>query len=203
MTTNSSERPEKIRSFIAVPIPGEVKAELGKFQSRLQKTGADVKWVRPESMHITLRFLGGLTPAEIKLAGEAVLAVAQKFAPFTIEVKGFGTFPERKRPRVIWAGLTQGAEELTGIFQSLEEELLLRDLGEADRPFAGHLTIGRVKTGKKLNNLLEYLTKEGDQNFGIYEAKTICLFQSRLHPSGAVYTMLREGVLAGKTRGVE
>ncbi len=208
MEANSSkagadgDTPEKVRAFIAVEIPEGVKAELGRFEARLKMAGADVKWVRPESMHITLRFMGYLSKEQVRLAEEAVVISAEKFTPFQIEVQGLGTFPENKRPRVIWAGLSRGAKELSEVFQSLEQELILRDLGEADRPFAGHLTLGRVKTGKNLDNLLEYLNKEGSRNFGGFEVKNICLYQSRLHPTGAVYTVLKEGALTGGPGGV-
>lgn len=201
METNNFKDEKPIRSFIAVSIPEQIKSEIGRFQEHLKRTGADVKWVRPESMHITLRFLGNLSPEEIELAGEAVCVVAEKFSPVQVEIKGFGSFPERKRPRVIWAGLTRGEDELKEIFQSLEQELISRGLGEADRGFAGHLTIGRVKTGKKLEYLLEYLNKESERSFGIFEAKTICLFQSQLKPQGAIYTALRQAVLGGRSEG--
>lgn len=201
MSANNSEPEKLIRSFIAVPIPAELKTELGRFQEKLKRIGADVKWVRPESMHLTLRFMGNLTLSEIQLAGEAVFQVAKKFAPFSVELKGFGTFPPGRRPRVLWIGLAQGEKELKEIFQNLEQELISRGLGEADKPFAGHLTLGRIKTSKKLDFILEYFKKEAEKSFGVFEAKTICLFQSQLHPEGAIYTALREEVLAGRSGG--
>ena len=200
--TDRSDPSGKIRSFIAVAIPEAMKEELGRLESRLKRSDADIKWVQPGSIHITLRFLGYLDAEQLKLTKEALAAVAAQFRPFPIEAKGWGTFPENQRPRVIWAGLTRGKEELTAIFSSLEQELISRGLGEADRPFAGHLTIGRVKSGKKLDSLLEYLRKENDKTWGAFEAGSICLFQSQLHPSGAVYTALREEALRGE-RGEE
>jgi len=189
------------RSFIAVAIPEGIKNQLSGLQSKLKRAGAEVKWTRPQGIHITLRFLGYMTGPELEKVKEALAETAKSFAPFEVEVKGSGTFPERKRPRVVWVGLSKGDPELTGLFQKLEQELVKRDLGEADRPFKGHLTLGRVKTGKNLNMLVEYLAREGDQSFGAFEAKSICLVKSQLHPEGAVYTVLKEEFFTREAKG--
>lgn len=189
---------EQIRSFIAISIPEEIKQKLREVQARLKRAEAMVKWTRPEGIHITLRFLGNISIEEVKQAGEAIAQVAQKFSPFAIEAKGFGTFPERARPRVIWVGLTQGVKELKAIFEELEKELLNRGLGKADRALSPHLTLGRIKTGKNLNKLLEYLKAEPEISYGIFEAKSICLYRSQLRPEGAIYTVLREEFFSGQ-----
>jgi len=190
--------PELIRSFIAISIPEEIKQKLSEVQARLKKADAMVKWTRPEGIHITLRFLGNLSVEEIKLAEDALAIVAQRFSRFSIEAKGFGVFPERGRPRVIWVGLTQGVSQLKAIFEELEKELMNKGLGKADRAFSPHLTLGRIKTGKNLNKLLEYLKAEQEVAYGIFQAKTICLFRSQLRPEGAIYTLLREEFFSGK-----
>jgi len=191
-------KPELIRSFIAISIPEEIKQKLAELQARLKKADAMVKWTRAQGIHITLRFLGNVSVEEIKEAGEAISQVARQFSPFLVEANGFGTFPERGRPRVIWVGLNQGVSQLKAIFEELDKELINRGLGKADRAFSPHLTLGRIKTGKNLNKLLEYLKAEPEKAYGIFEAKSICLFRSQLRPEGAIYTLLREEFFSAK-----
>lgn len=193
----SGENEQLTRSFIAMAIPEGIKNQLAGLQSKLKRADADVKWTRPEAIHITLRFLGYLTDDSISKVKDALAQVGREFSPFTVEIKGSGTFPERGRPRVIWAGMSQGEKELQAIFSRLEQELIEKGLGEADKPFKGHLTLGRVKTGKNINKLVEYLDKEGGKSFGAFEVKSVCLFKSQLRPEGAIYTVLKEELLSG------
>jgi len=201
MSRKKKNSSPKIRSFIAISLPEELKESLGEFQARLKKAQADVKWVRPASLHITLRFLGYLTPEEVEKAGKALEKVAQKFSPFTIQLEGYGTFPERGRPRVIWTGITLGKDQLAQISQQLEK--CLDDFGfpPADKPFSPHLTLGRIKTGKNLNNLIEYLNKEGNKIYGKFLAKSIILFKSELRPEGARYSVIKQVGLGNLTEG--
>jgi RNA 2',3'-cyclic 3'-phosphodiesterase len=181
-----------VRSFIAVEIPEAIRNQLAGFQSKLKRSDADIKWVRPASMHLTLRFLGGLNQAELEQAAEAVSRTAKLFKPFIVEVKGFGTFPERGRPRVVWSGISQGGDRLKEIFGKLELELVDRGLGEADKPFSPHLTLGRTRSGKNINMLVEYLSKKTPKSFGSFEVRDICLFRSQLRREGAIYTVLKK-----------
>jgi len=191
----------KIRSFIAINLPEELKESLGEFQARLKKAQADVKWVRPASLHITLRFLGYLSPEEVEKASKALEKVAQIFSPFTIQLEDYGTFPERGRPRVIWVGISQGKDQLAQISQQLEKELKKFNFPPADKPFAPHLTLGRIKTGKNLNKLIEYLDKEGKRIYGKFPAKSIILYKSELRPEGARYSVIKQVGLGAQTEG--
>jgi len=197
----NKQKQAKIRSFIAIDLPEDLKEELKKFQSRLKKSKADVKWVRPESMHITLRFLGYLTPEEIEKAKTAINTVAKRFAPFQIQVRGWGTFPEKGRPRVIWTGLEQGAEILEQIFNQLEKELVKLGFDKADKKFVPHLTLGRIKTSKNLKDLIEYLNKEGTKTYGNFWAEKIILFKSDLKPEGAIYSIIKDEPFSAQKEG--
>lgn len=199
MTDNNKE--SLTRSFIAVAIPEGIKNQLSGLQSKLKRAGADVKWTRPNSIHITLRFLGYMTDEGLAKTNEAMAEAVKHFSPFEVEVEGSGTFPEHGRPRVVWVGLKKGEPELMDIFKKLEQELISRGLGEADKPFKGHLTLGRVRTGKNIEKLVEYLEKEGGKSFGAFTAGSICLFRSQLHPEGAIYTVLKEHFFAGEAGG--
>jgi len=192
-----NEQESLTRAFVAVAIPEGIKNQLAGIQSRLKRAAAEVKWTRPEGIHLTLRFLGYLSDDAIAKVRDAMAVVGREFSAFTVEIKGSGTFPERGRPRVIWAGISQGEKELQAVFARLEQELIARGLGEADKPFRGHLTLGRVKTGKNVDKLVEYLQRETGKSFGAFEVRGICLFRSQLHPEGAVYTVLQEQLFQG------
>ena len=194
MSDESTEnnQPGLTRAFIAIAIPDGIKNQLAGLQSKLKRADADVKWTRPHGIHITLRFMGWLNNDDLEKTKLAITNVAREFSPFDVEVKGSGTFPERGRPRVVWTGISHGEKELQAVAARLDQELIKNDLGPADRPFRGHLTLGRVKTGKNINKLVEYLEKEGTISFGAFSANSICLFKSDLRPDGAIYTVLRE-----------
>jgi RNA 2',3'-cyclic 3'-phosphodiesterase len=184
--------PGLTRAFIAVTIPDGIKNQLGGVQSKLKRADADVKWTRPHGIHITLRFMGWLNQDDLEKTRQAVAEAVKGFSEFEVEVKGVGTFPERGRPRVVWVGLSRGEKELAQVAARLEQELVKRGMGEADRAFRGHLTLGRIKTGKNLDKLVEYLNGETDMSWGDFPAKSICLIKSDLQRDGAIYTVLQE-----------
>lgn len=181
-----------IRAFIAAGISEEVRSRVGELQTRLRETGAEVKWARPAAMHLTLRFLGDIHEDQIVPADEAMAKAAAEFVPVKVEVKGFGMFPNERRPRVIWIGLAEGGPELMAIFRKLESGLLTAGFAPADKPFSPHLTLGRVRTPRNLDLVKKVLAKEAAESFGQYEVDRITLFQSELRPEGAKYTALKE-----------
>jgi RNA 2',3'-cyclic 3'-phosphodiesterase len=188
---------ESIRSFIAFDMQeSSVQTKLASAQKLLVQTGADLKVVELQNIHITLRFLGGISPAMV----EKVYGTMQKvqFKPFDIQICGLGVFPSLNYPRVVWAGITQGAEELKGIFSQIEPQI--RALGfEADKNgFSPHLTIARVRSAKNKPQLAEYVTKKASDDFGKIHLDCLKLKQSKLSPKGPTYLTLKE-VRAQKT----
>lgn len=186
-----------IRAFIAAGISAEVRSRISGLQTRLKKTEAGVKWVNVPSIHLTLRFLGNIGEDQIGPAVEAMAEAAAGRGPITVEVRGWGTYPPERRPRVLWLGLGQGAPELEAIFNALEQSLLSRGFGPADKKFSPHLTLGRVKSGRGMGQVFEIMKREAEKSFGEYIVGHITLFQSRLHPAGSVYTVLGESGLHG------
>jgi 2'-5' RNA ligase len=185
-----------IRAFIAAEISDEVRARVGELLVKLKRTEAGVKWVRPASMHLTLRFLGNIFPDAVELVDEAMAEATAGVPPVRVEVEGFGCFPSEARPRVFWLGLSRGGDELIALAERLERALLARGLPPADKPFAPHLTLGRVKTGSGLGRVQKVLRSEASRGFGGYLAGRMVLFQSELNPGGARYTVLKERPLA-------
>ncbi|RLI36655.1 RNA 2',3'-cyclic phosphodiesterase [Candidatus Bathyarchaeota archaeon] len=183
--------PEQIRSFIAFDIEDEIVLNnLTRVQDALLKTGADLKLVKPENVHVTLRFLGNITLTMVDLIHREMEKVT--FEPFDIEIKGVGVFPNLRRINVIWAGIGRGADELRRIFNHLEPNL--RRLGfQPDRKgFSPHLTIARVRTGRRRDELARCIQGLADFYFGVVRAEVLRLKRSTLTPKGPIYTTLRE-----------
>jgi len=182
---------ERLRSFIAFDIEDKAIIErLTNAQMELVKTGADLKLVKPENIHITIRFLGNISPGMVEKIFEAMKNV--DFKPFRVEIRGLGAFPGLRFPRVVWAGIKRGEEELKGIFEQLEPQL--RKLGFQPDPkgFSPHITIARVRTGRNKGELVKKLKELIDLEIGVFTAKCLRLKRSTLTPKGPLYTTLKE-----------
>lgn len=187
-----------IRAFIAVEIPEKIISSIGKVQERLKDHKLKVRWVRPKSMHLTLKFLGHIPEEDTEKVGGVLLETVKGYSPLSLKAKGMGVFPGIKRPRVIWVGFAGQLETLVRLQKTLDEKLETIGFPREKRPFKGHLTLGRIKTRidpKKFGDVL--------RTFSIFETETftadrIILYQSDLKPSGAVYTKRVEVVLACK-----
>lgn len=183
--------PEAIRSFIAFDIESaNVLERITQMQGRLMETGADLKLVEPKNIHITLRFLGNITPNMVDKIFEGMRKV--QFVPFDVKIQGVGAFPDLRYPRVVWAGIREGANQLRGIFSQLES--YLRSLGFNPDPkgFSPHLTIARVKSGRNKAALVKFLMENVNYEFGVVRAECLRLKRSDLTPKGPIYSTLRE-----------
>ncbi len=182
---------EMIRSFIAFDIDDiTVLENLSKVQNMLRSTGADLKLVKPENIHITLRFLGDITAAMVDQIYDEMKQVY--FEPFQIKIKGVGAFPNLRRISIIWAGIHQGNNELRAIFNQLESRLQTLGFKQDCKGFNPHLTIARVRTGKNKELLVKELNGLADYEFGMVTAKCLRLKKSILTPQGPIYSVLRE-----------
>ena len=182
---------EQIRSFIAFDMQSEqVLSRLAAAQKLLVETGVDLKPVAPQNIHITLRFLGDISPSMVEKVYDAIKNV--KFTPFTIQLQGLGVFPSLNYPRVVWAGMTQGAEELKNIFTQLEPQIRALGFAADAYGFSPHLTIARVRSGINKQHLAELVMKKANYEFGIIKADCLRLKRSQLSPKGPTYTTLRE-----------
>ena len=182
---------ETIRSFIAFDIDNElVVRRLSEVQGMLVNTGADLKLVKPQNIHVTMRFLGNISLAMVDLIHEEMKQIF--FASFNIELRGLGAFPSLRYARVVWAGIRKGADELVNVFDQLEPRL--RKLGFKPDPkgFSPHLTIARVRTGRHKAELIRCVEDLADYEFGVINADWLRLKKSVLTPKGPIYTTLRE-----------
>jgi len=187
--------PDTIRTFIAIELPEKIVAAISNIQESIRSYGFKVRWVRPQNIHLTLKFLGNVREAETEAIGRALLASANGFAPISMTAKGFGVFPGIKRPRVLWVGVGGQINELIQFQQSLDEELAGIGFPREKRAFKGHLTMGRVKAKIDPKRLLEALKEFAGFESEPFVADKMILFKSELQPAGAIYTKLMEAKL--------
>ena len=167
-----------------------VQNKLAKTQALLVQTGADVKLVETENIHVTMRFLGDITSVIVDKIFEEIKNI--QFVPFNVQLKGVGVFPSLSYPRVVWAGITEGTNELRNIFDQIEPRL--RELGFTpdEHGFSPHLTIARVRSGRNKAQLAEFVKANADLDFGTIRADCLRLKRSVLSPNGPTYSTLRE-----------
>jgi RNA 2',3'-cyclic 3'-phosphodiesterase len=181
-----------MRTFIAVELSDEIKNTLAQVQSHLKYSGADVKWVDKDNIHLTLKFLGEIDEKKCEKIKTALDEIANSTAPFEISLKEIGAFPKTEFPRVIWVGLDKGAKESTELVKQVDAALSKIGFQEETRPFAAHLTIGRVRSPKNKEALKEKLLSCQPSAVSFQLIKSIALFQSTLTPTGSIYTKLHE-----------
>ena len=185
-----------IRSFIAIEIPEETKAMIADVQQELKKSGAGVRWVKPGSMHLTLKFLGNIRPEQVDDIAAAVAQEVRSESVLTLQAEGLGGFPSQRKPRVIWVGLEGEVQRLSRIQARVEIGLEPFGFAREKRPFRPHLTIGRVKDRRRLQHLVDAMSALELPQFNSFDADEIILYKSDLRPTGAIYTRLHRMPLA-------
>jgi 2'-5' RNA ligase len=184
----------RVRTFIAIELAAGVKHRAAEIIKKLRPTEADVKWVQPTEMHVTLKFLGEINRDEILPICRITQEVAAEFEPFDIGFSGLGAFPNADEPRTLWIGLEEGVEELTALQRALDEALA-KQLGFAKerRQFTPHLTIGRVN--RSTPDLIAALDRLADFESDFTDVDELVVFASFLSKQGPTYETLGHAVL--------
>jgi 2'-5' RNA ligase len=191
-----------IRAFLALDPPGEILQAIGRIQVRLQRViRGEVRWVRPEAIHLTLKFFGDIPESAVAGIAAVVEKAAAGAAPFSLEIGGAGVFPDRRRPRVLWLGMSGDVPRLLHFQQELEGELGMAGFPAEERPFRPHLTLARIKSPQGLTGLEKALEKGEGYAAGRFTASGIGLIRSELTPRGAVYTRLKWFPVVGENEG--
>ena len=178
---------DRIRAFLALELPraavrlaGDV---IGGLRDRLGDD--DVKWVRPQNLHVTLRFFGDILPAEVEGISERVRAYPERLSAVATAWRALGAFPSERRPQVLWLGLADPQEALVRLASEVTRDLEETGFGRPDKPFRAHVTLGRVRRGARVQ-------MPGSDDLTIPQApfsiSAIALIRSRLTPRGPVYT---------------
>ena len=181
-----------MRTFIAINLSPEIKKTLSLLIDELDKGSRNIRWIRQEGMHLTLKFLGEIGRERVPEIEDVLIRISKNYEPFVLKFKGTGSFPPgKKNPRVLWVGIEEG-ETLRALQSQLEGELEKLGFPKERRKFHAHLTLGRVKSFFNLRETLSLLEKYRERNFGEMEAEKITFFQSILKPTGAEYSVLSE-----------
>lgn len=186
---------EPVRTFLAVCIPGAIRRELEEFGNGLRRFRADVKWVRTDNLHLTLKFLGNVPAGRLPSAVRAAERAVSGIRPFDIRFGGCGTFPGGGHPRVLWVGLQQGAESLGNLAAAVDESLAGEGFEREKRPFSAHLTLGRVRSQQGIKACVEAM--QAGIETEPFRVEEITVFRSDLHPRGPQYTPLHSIQLEG------
>ena len=181
-----------IRTFIAIELPANIIDALKNIQDELKDGSNKVAWVKPDNIHLTIRFLGDIEAGKINGITGLLEDAAAKNRSFDISVKGVGGFPTIDNPRVLWVGIEEGNVNLSALYNNIEYALSAIDFAKEERPFKPHLTLGRIKFLKDKKGLKERIERFKDTTLGEYMVDGICLFQSRLTTEGAVHIKLEK-----------
>jgi 2'-5' RNA ligase len=182
---------ETIRSFFSFDIEDQtIIRRLTEAQGMLASTGANLKMVKPQNIHLTVRFLGDISPSMVDAIHEEMKQLS--LTPFTVELTGLGAFPKLNYPRVVWAGIRKGADELKDVFGQLEPRLRGLGFKPDHKGFSPHLTIARVRNGRNKAQLIKLIRELENREFGVVKAECLRLKKSDLTPKGPIYSTLRE-----------
>jgi len=189
---------QRIRTFVAVEIDAAVRAAADELIRQLAESGADVKWVEPENLHVTVKFLGEVDSRQLHQICRAVEAAVASQPPFDLEVRRAGAFPNARRPRTLWLGAGRGGEELAAVAREVDKQLQRLGYPRESRRFHAHLTLGRVRQGGAASGrLAELLAEQAEFQAGTSRVAEAVVFSSQLSRGGPVYEPLGRARLGG------
>lgn len=187
-----------IRTFLAIEIPKEILEQFERVQYRLGRSMTGViRWAKPGSIHLTLKFFGNITDRDIRNITDALQTRAPALGPVPVAIGTLGVFPNLSRPRVLWVGVTEGVKELAALQAQVETSLEAEGFTREERPFRPHLTLGRMKADRQIDGLDKAVEDHKGFAAGKFTATEMILFRSDLKPTGPVYTPLATFKLGG------
>lgn len=183
-----------IRAFLAIELNQQIRSALQDFQDRIRNHLPPISWIKPESMHVTVRFLGDIEEVQVAPIHQAVEQALEEISSFSLHIKGIGGFPNLTLPRVLWAGVSGQVDELQILVSNVEHALGSLGFSSESKSFRGHLSLARIKQrSREVGMALHRSQVLGTMpHFGTLTVQQLCLFKSELKPSGAVYHRLWE-----------
>lgn len=189
----------RARTFLAVEIDPAMRQAATALQAALGKSVAGVRWAAPTTFHLTLQFLGEVDDRDLHTVCRVADAVARRLPPFALRLGGVGAFPNLRRPKTVWAGVTDGAADLQRLFTELEDGLLAAGAYRREaRAYTPHLTLGRVTTDEDNADLAAALPKYLAWAGGQTTVDEVVVFTSQLRRDGPEYTPVGRAVLRGR-----
>lgn len=193
---------KKLRLFVAADIPPLVREAVSGALEPLKEKVPGGRWVRPENLHITLKFIGDYGEERLERLSNEITAAAARCAPFTVRLGKCGAFPSRSRARVLWVGMTEGGEEAAAAAGKLEARLEKAGVKREGRDYRGHLTVARLREPFDCSGFLVELAANMERVESIaFEVGELTLYRSILSPSGPTYVALRVFSLGGDGGG--
>lgn len=183
---------DSIRTFIAIELDPATQRHLQIIQEDLRQIGADVKWVKPKNIHLTLKFMGNVHLNQIAAIAKAIKECLRNTHKFTIELSHLGAFPQIENPRVVWVGLKNGQKESMAIATSLETHLEKLGIKKEIREFDPHITIGRLRSSRKKGALVKAIKSYSFKSTMIQPVTHVTLFKSTLTSQGPIYEILEK-----------
>lgn len=180
--------PTTIRAFVACELPHDLRKAIGEIQRGIKSRGIKMKWVKENSIHLTLKFLGDIEQKSIPSISECLRHAAKGFSPLSLCAQGIGVFPNLKRPRVAWVGIGGELGKLTALQHQLNDVLESVGFAKEKRSFKGHLTFARIKAPIDPSKLLDVLKAHNGFSSETFTVDRLILYESDLQPGGAVYT---------------
>ncbi|MBI4581688.1 MAG: RNA 2',3'-cyclic phosphodiesterase [Planctomycetes bacterium] len=187
-----------MRCFIAIELPTGVRDRLVALQTSLRELDSQIRWTRPEHVHVTLKFLGDVPDTQVTDICRTAIETAARLPPIGVEVAGAGCFPPGGPVRIVWVGVIGPSPELTACHAACEEAFARLGYLPETRPFRPHLTIGRSRDPKGARQVRETVAANGDFRCGRFTATELAVIQSVLGRSGPTYTRLARAPLAGR-----
>lgn len=188
---------ETIRAFLAIRVADDAKRAIRDVVERLRTKVSEARFVPPDQWHLTLHFFAALSPVEVQAVREVARNAVAELRPFTIGLGGLGTFPDPRRPRVLWLGLREGADECTVLHRRIATGLRARGLPAEDRPFRPHVTLARFRDARP-GGVEAALRSASSHDLTRFTADRVLLFQSTLTSRGAEHRVLDAFVLGGQ-----
>lgn len=184
--------PDQHRAFIAVDLDPVLRTAIMDLERALDAAGVRLRWIRPENLHFTLKFLGEISSAQVARVRVATREAATGVTPFRVTLASIGAFPNVRRPEVMWIGVSEGREGLESLAARLEERLAKQRFPAERRQFQPHLTLARIRDTRDGRGLAEALEGFRAVSPGSQEVRAMIVYESRLSPSGARYEALEE-----------
>lgn len=179
-----------MRCFVAIALPPAVRALLVQVQDALRRADADVKWVEPDNLHLSLKFLGDVDDEPLATLKGALSVEALRWPRLRLTYGGIGTFPERGAPRVVWAGCSGDLQTLAALAGAVERAAEQVGIPREHHPFVAHLTLGRVKSERNLKRLRSAIENQAAVPLGSDDVKEFVLYRSTLTNRGPIYETL-------------
>ena len=189
---------KNVRAFLAMEPPEHILQAVARVQEKLKREiSGRISWTKPQGQHLTLKFFGDISTEDVKNICSAMQNRIASGSSLNLKIEKLGVFPDARRPRVLWCGITGEVEKLSVLRKQLDKDFADIGFPEEDRPFRAHLTLARIKDVHGLAGINEALIKHSSFTAGEFICKELILFQSRLTGQGAIYTRLAEFPLVG------